>query len=473
MELLGIDVEEMYLAGLLSKLHLKADFLQVGKYKGAEEPLTRTGPSPEWSQNIEALLSDIYEQAIDQIGAARHLTHEQVEKAFGDCLAMSDEDYVKRGLVDQLVDRDMKEATGPAFGDEFTWDTDMGQVSIATSMDNPFAFFKLLFQEGRPQITRPTIALVHAYGVIHSGDGADSLAPSAGLFGGPSIGSRTFIKALGEARDNEKIQGVVIRIDSPGGSALASEMIWQAIRQVSEKKPVYISVGSMAASGGYYLASAGQQVYASPNSIVGSIGVVGGKLVLGDFYNWIGVGVTRRSRGPMADAFNSVEPFTVEQKAELSKAFERIYDQFTQRVKAGRGKHVKSIEDVAQGRLFSGRQALANGLVDKIGGVDKALDDMAKKLKLEAGKYDVIDMPEPMTLPDFLDQFFGADDMAPATPGFAGVMGKLGEQGQIIGAVRQLLGERAWSQVQPVLSGMLLLQSEHVLTLMPTAIVIK
>jgi protease-4 len=464
LELLGMDMEEMYLAGMLGKLHMKADFLQVGKYKGAAEPLTNTGPSPEWSQNIDALLDDLYGQAVTRIAEARHLDKAEVEKAFADCWEMSDADYVKRGLIDHLADRDLKDVTGAIFGDDFSWDTDMGQASIAVNMDNPFAFFKLLFQGGKPQITRPSLALVHAYGVIDSGDSSSRSPLGLGGLDEQSIGSRTMIHTLGDAADNDLIKGVVLRIDSPGGSALASEMIWQAIRNVAEKKPVYISVGEMAASGGYYMACAGQEIYADSNSIVGSIGVVGGKIVLGGLYDWIGVGVHRRARGPMADTFNSVEPFTPQQRQLLEKAFDRTYHQFLDRVQTGRGRRLANVGAVAEGRLFTGRQAVQNGLIDHLGGVDQALTDLAKRTGLEPGKYDVIDMPQPVSLPEYLDQVLGIDARAP--------LGAMSAQAEVLAAARQLVGPANFHQVQAILAGFTLLHHEHVLTLMPTAILV-
>jgi protease-4 len=340
----------------------------------------------------------------------------------------------------------------------------MGQASIAANMDNPFAFFKLLFQGGKPQVTRPSLALVHAYGVIDSGDSTTS-SSAGGLFGSDSIGSRSIIHALAEARDDDLIKGVVLRIDSPGGSALASEMIWQAVRNLADKKPVYVSVGGMAASGGYYIASAALQIYAQPNSILGSIGVVGGKIALGGLYDWAGVGVYRRARGPMADAFNSVEPFTAAQRASLQKAFERTYAQFLDRVQTGRARSLPDIAAVAEGRLFTGRQAKANGLIDQLGGVEQTLVDLAKRTGLEAGKYDVIDLPEPLTLPEYLDQVFGISSRAP--------LGAAAGQAAILQTLRQLVGPDNLRQVQAILAGLTLLHHEHVLTLMPTAIIVR
>ncbi|MEX0777968.1 MAG: signal peptide peptidase SppA [Phycisphaeraceae bacterium] len=463
----GLGMEEMYLAGLLEKIGLKADFVQVGKYKGADEQLTRTGPSPEWSQTIDALLDDMYAQMIERISQSRGLSRGETVKAIAECWTMSDQDYVSRKLVDQLADRTLTEVTEQMYGEAFAWDQDMGNTPVLARSDNPLMFLQMLMQDSRPRINRDTIAVIHASGVIESGDSRASgqSGGRAGLFGGASIGSRTMEKLLDSIADNEHIKGVILRIDSPGGSAIASEMIWQAVRRLGEKKPVYVSIGAMAASGGYYIACAGHEIYASPHSIIGSIGVVGGKIVLGGLYERLGVGVYQRNRGPMADMFNSTTPFTREQKAALESVFNRTYEQFLDRVTTGRGKRLdrEHVADVAQGRVFTGRAALNNHLIDKVGGIELCLADLVEDLELKAGAYDVVNLPEPMTLPEYLDSIFGVNAQAPAMSLAATQLGELG-------AARALLGDRAWSQAEAALSGLMLLRSEHVITLMPTVI---
>ncbi|MCE9591951.1 MAG: signal peptide peptidase SppA [Planctomycetes bacterium] len=460
LELAGLGIEEMYFAGLLEKIGAKADFIQVGKFKGAAEPLTNIAPSPEWSQNFDALLDDLYGQVIDRIAKARGLTREQVERAFTDCWTMSDEEYVKRHLVDRLVDRDLTEASEAAFGDDFEWEEMLDSKDATQAPDSPFAILGMLFKPAKADAHRASIAVLHADGEIVSGDSE----PDGGMLGNRAVGSRTMEDALADAADDDLIKGVVIRIDSPGGSALASEVIWQAVRKFGEEKPVYISVGPLAASGGYYIASAGHEVYVTPASIVGSIGVVGGKITLGGLYQKLGINITRRSRGPMGDMFNSVDPFTPDQRSKLVAAFERTYDQFIDRVSIGRGKRLADVKPVAEGRLFTGKQAVANGMADKIGGLDDAIGDLAKQLNLKPGSYDVIDLPAPMTLPEYLDKLLGGLAAGPAATGDAAAA---------VSAARAVLGPSAWRQAQPVISGLLQLRHERVLTLMPAVIVVR
>ncbi len=457
-ELTGLGVEEMYLAGLLKKVGLQADFLQVGRFKGAQDPLTRDTPSEAWSETMDRLLDDLYAWIVSRIAEDRGLGHEQVERIMTDCWTMTDEQYIERGVVDQLAGRDLIEATGEVFGNSFVWDDLLETTGPRQEMENPFAVFRMLFQEPQVRVRRPSLAMIHVKGPIVMGE-----SQTDGTFGSSTVGSKTMVDALVEARDNSKIKGVVLRIDSPGGSALASELIWQAVRDLGETKPVFVSVGAMAASGGYYIACAGQSIYASPGSLLGSIGVVGGKIILGGLYEKIGVNVHRRSRGPLGDMFNSVEPFTDPQRAALQNAFDRIYEQFTDRVAVGRGRRVSNMDAVAQGRVFTGRQAVGNGLADKIGGVETVLANLAEQVGFEPGEYDVVNLPQPKSLAEVLEELFQMPGVR--APGM-GVS-------QLIGTARAVLGERRWRAAAPVLTGLMRIQQEPILTLMPTAIVIK
>jgi len=457
MELMGISVEELYMAGLLEKIGLKADLLQIGRFKGAEEPLTRTGPSQAWSETMDAILDDIYALVIDQIMQGRGFDHDEVEKILAECWSMTDEQYVQRGLIDHLSDRDLTEVMAVEFGNDFQWSELLEETNLRQSIENPFAFFRLLFQEPSVQTHRPTLAVIYASGAITSGEGQVENA-----FGAETIGSRTLSQVLGEAQENSDIKGVLLRIDSPGGSALASEVIWQAVQELADVKPVFVSIGSMAASGGYYIACAGHRIYASSGSLIGSIGVVGGKFILGQLYDKIGIRVHRRARGPLGDMFNSVEPFTQQQRSVIGAAFRRTYDQFINRVMTGRGDRVTDIESVAQGRLFTGRRAANNGLIDQLGGIDTALAGLVREVKLEPGTYDVINLPGPQSLSEMMEQWFQLRHLHTINP-----------KASLVNAADALLGPRAWREAQRVLSGLVLIREEPILTLMPVGLVIR
>ncbi len=457
-QMAGLSFEEMYLAGLLNKIGAKADLMQVGEFKGARDPLTRTEPSDGWNQNMDGLLDDLYDQILTRIADGRQMTRAQVEQMMTDSWTMTDADYLRRRVVDRLTDRDLVQTTEIVFGNNFSWDSTMGMASQQPQqVQSPFALFRMLFKEPQTGTSRDSIAVIHAYGPIASGDSKRG----GGLFGKESIGSKTMIKMLGRVRDDPHIKGVVIRINSPGGSALASEVIWQAVRSVAEKKPVFVSVGRLAASGGYYIACAADEIYIAPQSIVGSIGVVGGKIVLGGLYKKLDIHVYRRTRGPMADMFNSVEPFTDKQRTAMQESLERVYHQFLDRVKIGRGNRVNNLDALAKGRIFSGRQAIKNGLADKIGSLDDAITALATRAGLKQGQYDVVNLPPPLSLGDFVNGLLGVHQP------------QLRAQGVWFELAREALGPRGWRESEGVLTGLMMLREEPALTLMPFAIVIR
>ncbi|QDU34235.1 Protease 4 [Poriferisphaera corsica] len=460
-ELSGVSVEEMYLAGLLEKIGAKAELLQIGQYKGANEALTRRKPSEAWNKNIEGLLDDLHSQIVNAVMENREMAAEQVDELFGRTWAMTDEELVEAGLVDHLVRRDLISVTEIEFGDGFQWDKQMGMAYEGGGFGaggNPMAMFQLLFKQRAPAVTRETVAVVHCSGPIYGGESSRG----DGMFSDDQIGSKTVTKLLARLKGDENVKGVVLRIDSPGGSALASEVMWQSIRELGEKKPVYVSVGGMAASGGYYMACAGDEVFVSPSSVVGSIGVVSGKIILGGLYEKIGVEVTSRSRGKYGDLFSSTKPFSTEQRELMLKSMQNIYDQFKDRVKRGRGSRLMDLEAVDEGMLFTGQQAVELGMADQVGDLKNSIDALVGELALEEGAFDVKHFPEPVSLPEFLN-------------GVMGVSAKrVDVSGTLIGeSVKRVLGEQAWVSVSRVLDGMLLLKDEPVLTILPVGIVVK
>lgn len=458
----GLAVEEMYLAGMLEKVGIKADLIQIGKFKGADESMTRTGPSEAWSKNIDGLIDDLYDQIVTRIATGRSMSQQQVETLMRDVWTLDDRGLVSRRVVDRLVDRDLIDVTEIEFGDDFIWDNAMGQQSTNMMVNSPFALFQMLFKKPSTQTSRPTLAVIHATGPIMTGESSVEQGP----FSQASIGSRTLVQVLGDALDDDNVKGAVLRLDSPGGSALASEVIWQAVREFGQSKPIYVSIDEMAASGGYYIASGADQVYVTDTSIVGSIGVVGGKLAMGGLYDMLGINVTRRTRGPMSDVFNSVEPFTAQQREAVRKSMLLVYDQFVDRVNVGRGSRLPSVASVAEGRLFTGRQAVKNGMADKVGGLDAAIADLATQLKLPADGYDLLHLPRAMSLQEFFNGSFAVSQNQPM-PGTSAASLPL------ISLAKRALPKQVWQQVAQTLDGLLLLRDEQVLMMMPQAIIVR
>jgi len=466
-ELSGMHIEEMYLAGLMQKLGVEPNFIQVGKYKGAAEQMTRTGPSDAWSQNMDGLVDGMYDTMVHRIAKGRGVSKDKVEIMMEQSWTLDDRGLLKAGIVDRLCSRDLVEVTETEFGDEFVWDTEMGRTLTSPMSQavaaNPMMMIAALMQDPVTTTSGPTVVVIHANGAIVSGD---SSYGGGGLLGGDaSIGSRTVDEVLDDALHDDNVKGVVLRLDSPGGSALASEVMWQAIRAFGEEKPIVCSVGGMAASGGYYIASACDEILIEPRSIVGSIGVVAGKLNLKGLYDLVGISVHTRSRGPNASLLSSVDSFTDGEKKKLEDSMKLVYDLFRDRVATGRGTRLKDLDAVDEGMLFTGEQAVKSGMADQLGGVEDAIALVAKKAELEEGKYAVMELPHPVSLATYLEGMLsgGGLPFGLSTP----------EHAATLKAAKQLVGDAAWTQVTRALNGITLLRDEQVLLLMPQAIIVK
>ncbi len=391
----GVGLETMFAKGLLDKIGVQADYIQIGEYKGADETLTRTQASPELRGELNKLTEALYGQIVDGISENRRLSKEAVRQVIDEAL-LTGELAKQRGLVDHLVDVDgLRDLLAEKMGGKVDLVRDYGAPKReAVDLSNPFALLSLLSR--KPEVSsKPAIALIHAEGVIVDGEGGD------GLFSG-AVGSEDIRKAFRLAGRDEKVEAVVLRIDSPGGSALASEAMWQAARRFAEKKPLIVSIGSMAASGGYYLASAGDRIYADPTAIVGSIGVVGGKFVFQNLMQKIGVNSESFTRGRNAGLFSSNQPFDEQQRRMVTGWMRQTYEQFTQRVMSTREHKIKDIDQVARGRIFLAQQAKGLGMVDEIGGLQAAIAFAAKQANLKEGEYEVRVVPAPKTLADVL-----------------------------------------------------------------------
>jgi protease-4 len=392
----GVGIQTMYLKGMFDKLGVKADYVQIGDYKGADEEYTRTNASPEFTGEINKLIESLYQQVVDGISANRNLPPAQVKSAIDESI-MSAQAAKDRGLVDTLVDPDgINDVMTDAMGIKVDVVQDYGAPTReALDLSSPFAIFALLGK--KPAVsTKSAVAVVYADGVIVDG------GATASLMGGETIGSDNIREAMRDIAKDDSIKSVVIRINSPGGSALASEAMWQAVRRVAKVKPVTISVGDMAASGGYYLACSGDHIFADPSAIVGSIGVVGGKFVMRDLYDKLGITTQTFTRGKNADLFGSDTEFSDNQRKMVKNWMTETYEQFTARVMSTRGGKIKKIEDVAQGRVFIAEQAKGLGMVDEIGGLDKAVAYAADAAHLKPDGYEVRVVPAPKTLMDLL-----------------------------------------------------------------------
>jgi protease-4 len=407
----GVGMETTFYKGLFDKIGVQADYVQIGEYKGAEEPYTRTGASEALKGELNKLADSMYQQIVDGIASNRNLPPESVKQMIDETIVTA-KAAKDRGFVDHLVDMDgLRKLMAEELGNGIDISSNYGKPEQEEiDFSSPFTLLASLAK--KPEASnKPAVALVYAEGTIVDGDGGEGLLSSGG-----NVGSTTIRKALRRAANDNNVKAVVIRIDSPGGSAQASEVMWQAARSVAEKKPVVISIGSMAASGGYYLASAGDHIFADPSAIVGSIGVVGGKFVLKDIYGKLGINTEAFGRGRNSDLFSSTKPFDERQKRLITNWMKGTYEQFTQRVMTTRKGKIKDIDQVARGRIFIARQAKDLGMVDEIGGVQDALAYAANKVDLKPGAYDVKLLPTPKTLADLIGGGGGPEAAMPFKP---------------------------------------------------------
>jgi protease-4 len=403
----GVRAEINFYKGLLEKIGAKAEILQVGDFKGAGEPYTRSSMSPELRKQYESIVSDLYEQLVSAIANARKLDPQRIRELLDTGLFMA-ADAKKAGLIDHV-------AYGNQFDAAILEGTKNSKVTIVKNygkkkQDTDFSGFagmmklmNLLINDSSSSSSPrgEKIALIYAAGVIVNDDSAIS------FLGGNSVAANTLIEALKKAANDDEVKAIVLRIDSPGGSALASDLIWHQIRQ--SKKPVIASMGDMAASGGYYIAMAADTIFAQPSTLTGSIGVIGGKIALGDTLQKMGVTTDIVSRGKSSGLFSIITPYSTSERESLQKMMEEIYHQFTTKAAQSRKMELAKMRQLAEGKVFTGRQAKKLGLVDKVG----TLYDAIVAAKEAAGlptdkKIEMLILPKPKS---FLEQLLSRQSL--------------------------------------------------------------
>lgn len=401
-DLVGLHVEGIYFKSLMDKIGVSADIIHIGAFKSAGEPFTRTGPSEEAAKMTDWLVEDLYRQMIDTVAEARSLSTDDVRKLI-DGGPYTATEALKAKLVDEVTYVESFSSTlKQRFGNDLVFDTNYGaRKGPEVDFSSPFAIFKL-FGEAMKQAkgeVKPAIAVVYVDGMIVTGKTEESLFGDSG-----TVGSTTIRRVLNQARDDDSIKAVVLRVDSPGGSALASDIMWHAAQEVADRKPLVVSMGNVAASGGYYVSAGAEAIFAEPGTITGSIGVVGGKLVTTGLWDWLGVTFHETKRGKNASLFSSLRPFDEQERARVRGQMEEIYGEFKDRVSRGRGKQLKAkgktLEELAGGRVYTGKQALEIGLVDHLGGLQEAVKFAARQAK--AGDYEVRLLPKPENFIDLL-----------------------------------------------------------------------
>ena len=390
---IGLAADVMFFRGSLDKLGIYPDIYQIGKYKSAADMFTKKEMTPAHREFINSLLDDLYGRYIEGIAKARSKTPE-VMKALIDDAPYTAAQAKEAGLIDGTlyrdeVEKELKKRLGYK-------DTD--DLPVAKAGD-----YRKVTQESLGLNKGERVAVVYAAGDIVSG------RSSFGGSGEETIGSESLVKIINGARDDKSIKAIVLRIDSPGGSGLASDIIWRAIESAKEKKPVVVSMSDVAASGGYYIACNANKIVAEPSTITGSIGVLGGKPVVKGFYDWIGVTNEYVLRGQNAGMFRETEKFNDTERKKWEGFLGSTYDDFISKVGKGRGKDKTYIDSIGQGRVWTGSQGKERGLVDEYGGLDKAIEIAKQLAKIPADQsIQRVILPKPPSL--FEELMNGGDE---------------------------------------------------------------
>ncbi len=438
----GTGAVPIHLKNALDKLGIKADFLQMGAYKGAAEPLTRAEPSPEMRTTLQAILDQGYDTLVAGIADGRDLSKDTVTSLIDQALFYGDQATASK-LVDDVkpyVDY-RKQATGDK------WKI----IKLAKKSSSGFDLMALQRFLGALPPERPSephVGLIYAIGPIVEGDAGGSLGASQ------SIGGRTLSSAIRAMARDEKVAAIVLRVNSPGGSANASEQIWAAVEEAKKHKPVVVSMGRVAGSGGYYISCNANKIFALPDTMTGSIGVIGGKLAFGEGLDKLGINTYAMGKGKQALMWAPYDVWSDDERATVKQMMEHTYKVFVTRVSDGRGKSYDDVHTVAQGRVWTGADALKHGLVDELGSLEDALAEartlgnVGEDIGLE------VYPPEP-TLRDFVQSI----EVSSGLPiGWSALLADVAQtMGPLeAGAVADVFATTLQLQTEPVLTATLL-----------------
>jgi protease-4 len=380
----GIASYTLFLRGTLDKIGAIADFERIADYKTAPNQLTERTYTPAHRQMDESLNLDMYEQLVRGIAEGRKKRLEDVRALINQGPFLPDA-ALRAGLVDALAYEDQLDGMGAA-----------GKSATVEGEDYARGWL-------RPRVGRmPRIAVIYISGVIASGDsGFDPL-------NGEIAGSKALVQAIRSARADSNVRAIVLRIDSPGGSSTASDVIWRELsitRDQKPSRPLVASMSDLAASGGYYVAIAAPQIVAQPATLTGSIGIFGGKVITGGTYAKLGANIEALSIGKNAEMESPARPFSDSERKKLREELHEFYAQFLAKVAASRKMPIARVEELARGRVWTGQQAKANGLVDALGGLDQAIALAKKRAGIGAGtEVELVNYPPRKTLFELIAQ---------------------------------------------------------------------
>jgi protease IV len=379
MELNGLNSKQVFFKGALEKYGVGVQVIRVGDYKSAVEPYTRSDLSPANREQTKALLTDLWNKFLNTVATSRNLETASLQKLADEQGYLDPEEAKKIGLIDQVgyydnVVSKLRQLTGKTDDEE-----QFRQVSLDEYAD-------LTIPAIEAEVSENKIAVVYAEGTIVDGEGSLE-----------TIGSDPLAEEFRKLREDDQVKAIVLRVDSPGGSATASDVILREILLTKEQKPIIVSMGDVAASGGYWIAAGADQIFAAENTITGSIGVFGLLSNIQEIANNNGVTWDIVKTGRLADIDSNFRPKTEAELAIYQKSVSKTYDLFLNKVSEYRHLPQKKVAEIAQGRIWSGKEAVNIGLVDRIGGLENAIAYAAEKAKL--GKnWQLEEYPQPNRL---------------------------------------------------------------------------
>jgi protease-4 len=394
LDLTGMANYELFLRGTLDKIGAYPDTLHIGEYKTASNTFTEHGFTPAHREMAESLNKDLYDQLIRGIASGRHKSEKDV-RALVDHGPFLPEDAVRAGLIDDV-----------AYEDELD---DKVQLAKGTATFLNESEYRHVSPASVGLNRGPRIAVIYATGVIASGE-SNYDSPS-----GQVVGSETMVDSLRKARADSSIRAIVLRIDSPGGSAIASDVIWREVMLTKNVKPVVASMSDVAASGGYYIAMPAHAIVAEPATLTGSIGVVMLKFVIDGTLKKLGMNIEGVTSGRYADLYSPVRAFTTEERTKIQEQMQATYDAFVEKAAAGRNTTPERIDAIGQGRVWTGAQGKQLGLVDELGGLERALAVAKQRAKLAPdSEVEIVVYPGKKSIYDIVRNPFGASDRASA-----------------------------------------------------------
>jgi protease IV len=369
MEINGLSSQQLFFSEAFKKYGIGVQVVRVGNYKSAVEPFTRQNLSPENREQIEALLTDVWRDFLATVSQSRKIFRDELQKIADNQGVLSPEKSRTAGLVDRVayfdnVVADLRKLTGEKERDTKDEEEPFRQVDMATYAD-------VRVKEYQPKTSKNKVTVLYAEGEIVNGDGNVQ-----------EIGGDRFAKDLRKLREDEDIKAVVLRINSPGGSATASDVILREVQLLREKKPVIISMGDVAASGGYWIATGGNRIFAQENTVTGSIGVFGLLLNLQQIAKNNGINSEAVKTANLADIDSSIRPKSAKELGVYQEFVNQIYEMFLDKVAKSRNLPREKVAQIAQGRVWSGEDAKNLGLVDRLGGLESAIQDAAQEAKL-------------------------------------------------------------------------------------------